>query len=135
MLNKQRYPTSSQPYRISMIYFLITFLLSLIPFSSHIWTNLLSTSSPPTSTISLPSEQQHLLPHSLISNLFSGPILNWNTQIVLITGGSSGLGLVLVETLAVMGVEVIVIDKKGYVGQWGEFLYFVGRGQIRREEC
>ena len=37
-------------------------------------------------------------------------MLEWEDQIVVVTGGSGGIGRVLVETLAVMRVTVVVID-------------------------
>ncbi|KAF8138370.1 retinal short-chain dehydrogenase reductase [Boletus edulis] len=45
--------------------------------------------------------------------LFSAPEpLDWNEQIVLITGGSSGIGELLANTLAVRNVNVVVLDIK-----------------------
>ena len=36
--------------------------------------------------------------------------LDWSNQIVLVTGGASGIGQMLVEILAVKGVTVVVLD-------------------------
>jgi len=44
------------------------------------------------------------------SLLFGPPPLDWGRQIVIITGGASGLGELLANTLAVRNVTVIVLD-------------------------
>lgn len=45
-----------------------------------------------------------------IKAIFGLPSLNWEEQIVVVTGGANGVGRVLVETLLMRGVEVVVID-------------------------
>lgn len=42
--------------------------------------------------------------------LLGGHKLDWSNQIVLVTGGASGIGQMLVEILAVKGVMVVVLD-------------------------
>jgi NAD(P)-dependent dehydrogenase (short-subunit alcohol dehydrogenase family) len=42
--------------------------------------------------------------------------IDWNEQVVLVTGGSEGLGRVLVETLLLKHITVIVLDIKPFSG-------------------
>lgn len=44
--------------------------------------------------------------------LYAPPPLEWNEQIVVITGGASGVGELLANTLAVKSVTVVVLDVK-----------------------
>ncbi|KAF9779449.1 retinal short-chain dehydrogenase reductase [Thelephora terrestris] len=44
--------------------------------------------------------------------LFASPPLDWSEQIVVITGGASGVGELLANTLAVRNVTVVVLDVK-----------------------
>ncbi|KAF8622123.1 hypothetical protein AX15_007256 [Amanita polypyramis BW_CC] len=49
--------------------------------------------------------------HRNKGSIFSGPKpLDWEEQIILITGGASGIGHLLANTLAVQGVTVVVLD-------------------------
>lgn len=88
----QRYSTQSTPFVLSAAYFLLTISLALLSWSSALHTN-----KPWRTT-------------SLLSGLFGGPVLNWEDQIVVVTGGSGGIGRVIAETMAVMRVTVVVID-------------------------
>ncbi|ORY52813.1 hypothetical protein BCR35DRAFT_337602, partial [Leucosporidium creatinivorum] len=56
--------------------------------------------------------------------LFGEPALDWEEQIVVVTGGASGIGQVLVETLAVRGVTVVVLDKRPFVADWDDVYSF-----------
>lgn len=49
------------------------------------------------------------------SFLFRNPLLDWSEQIVVITGGASGVGELLANTLAVRNVTVVVLDVKPIV--------------------
>ncbi|KAK1920816.1 hypothetical protein DB88DRAFT_468999 [Papiliotrema laurentii] len=43
--------------------------------------------------------------------LFAPPGINWSDQVVLITGGGSGIGALLAETLAMRNITVVVLTK------------------------
>lgn len=103
----QRYPTSSWPFLFSSLYFLTTLFLSLLSFASTLYIN---------KPWRLPSFRS-----SPVTGLFGGPVLEWEKQIVVVTGGAGGVGRCLVETLAVRGVEVVIIDRvavEGVGGTW-----------------
>lgn len=99
---EQRYPTSSPEFYYSSIYTSITFLLVLISWSSTLWTN-------------KPWRTTNSLVH-----IFGGPAIDWSGQIVVVTGGASGIGKVLVETLTMMRVTVVVIDRDEFKGDSGQ---------------
>ena len=44
--------------------------------------------------------------------MFAPPRLDWSEQVVVLTGGSSGIGELLANTLAVRNVTVVVLDIK-----------------------
>lgn len=46
------------------------------------------------------------------SLLFGPPRFDWGEQVVVITGGSSGIGELIANTLAVRNVTVVVLDAK-----------------------
>ena len=58
--------------------------------------------------------------HSRVLSFFGGPTINWEDQIVLVTGGASGIGYSLVSTLGVMGVTVVVLDLLKREAEWGQ---------------
>jgi hypothetical protein len=52
--------------------------------------------------------------------------LDWSEQIVVLTGGASGIGELLANTLAVRGVTVVVLDIKPIITENRMlFLHFV----------
>ncbi|KAI0053646.1 retinal short-chain dehydrogenase/reductase [Auriscalpium vulgare] len=58
-------------------------------------------------------------------SLLYGPgMLDWGEQIVLITGGASGIGELLANTLAVRNVTVVVLDVKPIVTENYNIVYF-----------
>lgn len=80
-----------------------TFLLVIVSWSSTLWTNKPWRTS------------------GVFTSLFGGPAIDWSEQIVVVTGGASGIGKVLVETLMMMRVTVVVIDRDemtGILGKW-----------------
>jgi len=58
------------------------------------------------------------------SLLFAPPRLEWSDQVVLITGGASGIGELLANTLAVRGVTVVVLDVKPIVTENYNIAYY-----------
>lgn len=50
-------------------------------------------------------------------------MLKWENQIVVITGGSGGIGRIIVETLAVMRVTVVVLDIVEFDAELGTFTF------------
>lgn len=103
---------SSTPYRISLIYLTLVILRALLNWSSSAWTNKLWRSS------------------SLGQAIFGGPVLDWGAQIVVVTGGASGIGQILVETLATMGATVVVLDRQSCVVERGESVTMKAPGGI-----
>lgn len=57
------------------------------------------------------------------SLFFRPPPLEWNEQIVIITGGASGIGELLANTLAVRSVTVVVLDINPIVTENCEFTF------------
>ena len=55
--------------------------------------------------------------------LFRPPPLDWSEQVVILTGGASGIGELLANTLAVRSVTVVVLDVKPIVTEncWSIF--------------
>ncbi|KDQ64381.1 hypothetical protein JAAARDRAFT_28003 [Jaapia argillacea MUCL 33604] len=59
------------------------------------------------------------------ASLFYGPPpLDWSEQIVVVTGGSSGIGELLANTLAVKNVTVVVLDVKPIVTENYNITYY-----------
>ncbi|TFY72993.1 hypothetical protein EVG20_g39 [Dentipellis fragilis] len=58
------------------------------------------------------------------SLLFGPPPLDWGEQIVLITGGASGIGELVANTLAVRSVTVVVLDIKPIVTENYNITYY-----------
>jgi len=56
--------------------------------------------------------------------LFGPPRLDWGEQIVVITGGSSGIGELIANTLAVRNVAVVVLDIKPIVTENYNITYY-----------
>jgi len=65
-----------------------------------------------------------LLYRNQASLFFSPPPLDWGDQIVVITGGSSGIGELLANTLAVRSVTVVVLDLKPIVTENYNITYY-----------
>ena len=59
------------------------------------------------------------------SLLFGPPRLDWGDQLVVITGGSSGIGELVANTLAVRNVTVVVLDVNPIVTENCELLIIV----------
>lgn len=60
------------------------------------------------------------------SLIFAPSRLDWSEQIVVLTGGASGIGELLANTLAVRGVTVVVLDIKPIITENRMlFLHFV----------
>lgn len=73
-------------FNVSAIFFILVTIRSFIRWSSQAWINRRWTTTP----------------------------IDWSEQIVLVTGGSDGLGRVLVETLVLKNVTVVVLDIKPF---------------------
>ena len=96
----QGYRPHTLPFKLAVAYFAGTFLLWLASYSSVAWRNRLWQRG--------------------VKGMLGGHRVDWSEQIVVVTGGSSGLGRVLVETLAVRHVTVVVLDTLPYVSDWDD---------------
>lgn len=104
---------STTPYHFSLFYLFFVCLLSFSNWAQRVWRD--------RSWLGEEGEEEGARGRrTWVTRMFGGPSLDWDKQIVVITGGASGVGLVVVETLAVMGVTVVVIDRNQFVGDWGE---------------
>lgn len=56
--------------------------------------------------------------------LFSPPRFDWGEQIVVVTGGASGVGELLANTLAVRNVTVVVLDVQPIVSENHNIVYY-----------
>jgi FlaA1/EpsC-like NDP-sugar epimerase len=54
-----------------------------------------------------------------VNNYLADKTWNWNKEIVVVTGGSSGIGAELVTKLAKRGVKVIIVDMNEPQGKLG----------------
>jgi len=78
----------------------------LVPYAGNIWTNALWKRG--------------------FKGFFGWHRLDWSQQIVLVTGGSSGIGRMIVDLLAGKKVTVVVLDVRPYQNQMGMCaLFFV----------
>jgi hypothetical protein len=55
-----------------------------------------------------------------LRGLLGGRQVKWEDQIVVVTGGASGLGRQIVETLAVRHITVVVLDRTKYIAEWDD---------------
>lgn len=60
--------------------------------------------------------------------------MDWENEVVVITGGGSGLGRVLMESLVMRGVKVAVLDVKG-IDREAEELRDGATGELVWEVC
>jgi len=81
-LRFQEVPTADAFFRFSVGWFLFTFVLWLARYLSVLWRN------------------------------GSTKRIEWDDQVVLVTGGASGIGALLATTLALRSVSVVVLDTK-----------------------
>jgi len=56
--------------------------------------------------------------------LFRPPRYDWGEQVVVITGGASGIGELLANTLAVRSVTVVVLDVKPFISENDNIQYY-----------
>jgi NADPH:quinone reductase-like Zn-dependent oxidoreductase len=50
-----------------------------------------------------------LLDEAVLNN-WTNDVYDWNKEIVLVTGGSDGIGRIVVELLADKGIKVVILD-------------------------
>ncbi|KAM0746886.1 retinal short-chain dehydrogenase/reductase [Meredithblackwellia eburnea MCA 4105] len=94
----QGYNHNSTPYKASIAYLALTTLLHFLPWLDQLWSD--------------KNWRKHPNPaFTRISTLFGGPTLDWDSEIVLVTGGANGIGQMIVKTLGVMGATVVVLDQ------------------------
>jgi all-trans-retinol dehydrogenase (NAD+) len=55
-----------------------------------------------------------------VGNNWSNDVYNWNKEIVVVTGGSDGIGAMIVKFLAERGIKVAVLDIQDlkFTGEW-----------------
>lgn len=59
-----------------------------------------------------------------VLNNWSGDVYEWGKEVVVVTGGSDGIGKRVVGLLAERGIKVAVVDVQELTYE-GEFLFFV----------
>jgi len=105
-LLSQGYTSTSTPFLFSLVYFLVTLLVNMLSWSSLVCLN--------------KSWKQGL------AGMMSMKRINWEDEVVVITGGSNGIGKMVVETLALRHVTVVVLDieEPDFVQDWDDVYFF-----------
>lgn len=71
-----------------------------------------------------------------VSNNWTNDTYDWPKELVVVTGGSDGIGAEIVKLLAEHGIKVAVLDiqEPKYIGMWkyGHYMKFL---QARRNHC
>ena len=119
----QGYPWSSFPTRMGLYYAGI-----VCAYRTSLCTHLtFLPRTPLTLNLVPPDLITHLLDIALAPKpyLLQPAFVDWTDQIVLVTGGASGLGGLLSETLAMRGVRVVVLDVRK--GEW--------EGEVGGQSC
>lgn len=55
-----------------------------------------------------------------VNNHVHDPTWDWNREIVVVTGGSSGIGAVLVSRFAERGIKVLILDRNSPLSKLGK---------------